>query len=173
VTAFCEAHLRRQLEACRGRIDLVFTADDLGGQRGMLMSLATWQCRIRPWHERLNAVAHEHGARVIYHTDGSVMPVVPGLVDAGIDILQALQFDAGGMDAHVLKERFGSRIGFQGGISVQRTLPFGTEDQALAVRVCQAFDAAPEISWDAPADEAIAWLTAWCEANNVGVTPPR
>jgi uroporphyrinogen decarboxylase len=64
--------------------------------------------------------------KVIYHSDGAVMDVVDGLIEMGIDVLQALQFSAKGMDPVVLKERFGARLGFEGGVSVQTTLPFGT-----------------------------------------------
>ncbi len=56
------------------------------------------------------------------------MDAVPGLVDMGIDILQPLQFDARGMDPQVLKERYGRQLCFQGGVSVQTTLPFGSPD---------------------------------------------
>jgi uroporphyrinogen decarboxylase len=126
VTDFFVEHFRRILERARGRVDLVFTADDIGGQEGLLMSPATWEERIKPFHARLNRVIHEFGTRVIYHTDGSVMPAVPGLIDMGIDVLQALQFDAKGMDPLELKEKFGDRLSFQGGVSVQKTLPFGT-----------------------------------------------
>ena len=46
----------------------------------------------------------------------------------GIDVLQALQFDAKGMDPRLLKEEYGDRLGFEGGVSVQKTLPFGTPE---------------------------------------------
>ena len=49
-----------------------------------------------------------------------------GLIDMGIDVLQALQFSAKGMDPRELKRRFGDRLCFEGGVSVQTTLPFGT-----------------------------------------------
>jgi uroporphyrinogen decarboxylase len=93
------------------------------------MSPQIWREHIKPHHERMNEVIHGFGARVIYHTDGSVMEVVPGLIEMGIDVLQALQFDAEGMDPAVLKERYGDRLCFEGGISVQQTLPFGTPRQ--------------------------------------------
>ena len=92
----------------------------------LLMSLDTWEQFIKPYHVRLNAVIHGLGAKVIYHTDGAVMEAVDGLIDMGIDVLQALQFDAAGMDPVALKENFGDRLCFQGGVSVQKTLPFGT-----------------------------------------------
>ncbi|MCL2646289.1 MAG: hypothetical protein FWD61_04685 [Phycisphaerales bacterium] len=126
LTCFWIEHFRRILTASKGRIDLVFTGDDIGGQQGLLMSLATWKEHIKPYHVRLNQAIHEFGARVIYHSDGSIMDAVPELIDMGIDILQALQFDAHGMDSAKLKTLYGDRLGFQGGISVQKTLPFGT-----------------------------------------------
>jgi uroporphyrinogen decarboxylase len=54
---------------------------------------------------------------------------VPGLIDMGIDVLQALQFSAKGMDPGALKRDFGDRLCFEGGASVQTTLPFGTVDE--------------------------------------------
>ncbi len=129
VTDFFTAHFSRILEAARGRIDLVFTADDIGGQEGLLMSLKMWEQHLKPHHARLNRVIHGFGAKVIYHTDGAVMAAVPGLIDMGIDVLQALQFDARGMDPVLLKEKFGDRLCFEGGVSVQRTLPFGTVEE--------------------------------------------
>ena len=74
----------------------------------------------------MNKALKEFGVKIMYHTDGSVMEAVPGLIDMGIDILEALQFSADGMDPKVLKEKYGDRLCFHGGISVQTTLPFGT-----------------------------------------------
>jgi uroporphyrinogen decarboxylase len=126
VTAFYVAHFRDMLAAADGAVDLAFTADDIGGQHGLLMSLDMWERFLKPYHVRLNAAIHAFGVKVIYHTDGAVMDAVPGLIDMGIDVLQALQFSATGMDPRVLKERYGERLCFEGGISVQTTLPFGT-----------------------------------------------
>ena len=129
VTDFYVEYFRRILTAARGEVDLVFTADDIGGQNGLLMSLDMWERFIKPHHVRLNAAIHEYGARVIYHSDGGVMDAVAGLIAMKIDVLQALQFDAAGMDAAKLKAAYGDQLSFQGGVSVQRTLPFGTPDQ--------------------------------------------
>ncbi|MHB0878614.1 MAG: uroporphyrinogen decarboxylase family protein [Anaerolineae bacterium] len=126
VTDFYERYFRRLLEVAGGRVDLAFTADDIGGQNGLLMALPTWERFIKPHHRRLNRAIHEFGVRVIYHSDGAVMAAVPGLIDMGIDVLQALQFSATGMDPAALKERFGDRLCFEGGVSVQTTLPFGS-----------------------------------------------
>ena len=132
VTDFYVDYFRRLLTAARGGVDLVFTADDIGGQSGLLMSLGMWETFIKPHHLRLNAAIHDCGARVIYHSDGGIMEAVPGLIDMRIDVLQALQFDAACMDATRLKSAYGDQLCFQGGVSVQRTLPFGTPDQVRA-----------------------------------------
>ena len=126
VTDFYVEHFRKMLAAADGAVDLAFTADDIAGQKGLLMSLDMWEAFLKPYHVRLNKAIHEFGVKVIYHTDGSVMEAVDGLIDMGIDVLQALQFSAKGMDPRALKRRFGDRLCFEGGVSVQTTLPFGT-----------------------------------------------
>ena len=127
VTDFYVVFFTRILSAGRGEIDLVFTADDIAGQHGPLMSRKMWEEFIKPYHQRLNATIHSfEGVKVIYHTDGAATSMVDGLIGMGIDILQALQFSAEGMDPAVLKYRFGDRLCFEGGVSVQTTLPFGS-----------------------------------------------
>jgi uroporphyrinogen decarboxylase len=139
VTEFFVAHFTKALAAAKGQIDLVFTADDIGGQNGLLMSLPMWKEHLQPYHRRLNRVIHEFGAKVIYHSDGAVMEAVPGLIEMGIDVLQALQFDAKGMDPVALKRNYGDVLCFEGGVSVQRTLPFGTPE-AVRAEVCRLID---------------------------------
>ena len=128
VTDFFVAHIGAILAAADGEIDLVLTADDIAGQNGLLMSLDMWAEHVKPYHVKLNRVIHEHGAKVIYHSDGGVMDAVPGLIDMGIDVLQALQFNAAGMDPGLLKQRHGHELCFEGGVSVPQTLPFGSAD---------------------------------------------
>jgi uroporphyrinogen decarboxylase len=125
VTDFYVTFFSRVLEAVPGEIDLVFTADDIGDQRGLLMPQDRWERLLKPYHARLNAAIHERGAKVIYHTDGAIMNAVSGLKEMGIDVLQALQFSADNMDPLRLKNEFGDELCFEGGVSVQTTLPFG------------------------------------------------
>jgi uroporphyrinogen decarboxylase len=132
VTDFYIAYFSSILEAAPGQIDLVFTADDIGDQRGLLMPYDRWERMLKPYHQRLNRAIHEHGVKVIYHTDGAIMDAVSGLIDMGIDVLQALQFSADNMDPVRMKSEHGSRLCFEGGVSVQTTLPFGTTAQVLA-----------------------------------------
>ena len=126
VTDFYVEFFSRALAAADGEIDLVFTADDIGDQRGPLLQPEKWRRLIVPHHHRLNGTIHGFGVKVIYHTDGSVMWALDGLVGMGIDVLQALQFSADGMDPAAMKRGWGDRLCFEGGVSVQTTLPFGT-----------------------------------------------
>lgn len=132
VTDFFIVYFTKILVAAKGRVDIAFTADDLGHQNGLFMSIPMWEKMLKPHHVRLNKTLHEFGVKIMYHTDGAVMKVVPGLIDMGIDVLEALQFDAAGMDPVVLKRDFGDNLSFHGGISVQTTMPFGSPEAVRA-----------------------------------------
>jgi uroporphyrinogen decarboxylase len=110
------------------RIDFVWTSDDLAHQHGPLVSPRLWRELIAPHHERFNRRVHELGSRVMYHSCGAVRPFIPGLIDIGVDVLDVLQFSADGMDPAEIKSSFGDRLGFHGGVDVQRLLPFGTPE---------------------------------------------
>jgi uroporphyrinogen decarboxylase len=58
----------------------------------------------------------------MYHSDGAVFDILDDLIDAGIDVLEAVQIDAAGMEPKRLKRAFGDRLSFHGGISVQNLL---------------------------------------------------
>ncbi len=124
VIDFYVEHFKKMISAAKGGVDLVFTADDIGDQRGLMIPLKMWEEFIKPSHKKLNKTIHEFGVKVIYHSDGSVAEAVPGLIDMGIDVLQALQFSADRMDPMELKRKYGDRLCFEGGVSVQTTLPF-------------------------------------------------
>jgi uroporphyrinogen decarboxylase len=126
VTTFFTEYFYQIMKQCQGEIDLVFTADDIGHQDGLFLSLDMWEEFIKPYHVRINEMIHNMGAKVIYHTDGSISEAVPGLMDMGIDVLQALQFSAANMDPRHLKDNFGKELCFEGGMCVQKVLPFGS-----------------------------------------------
>ena len=74
-------------------------------------------------------------AYVMFHTDGAVFDIVPELIDAGIDVLEAVQTDAAGMAPERLKAAYGDELAFHGGIPVQSLLPH--EDAATVARACR------------------------------------
>lgn len=129
VTTFFTDYFYEILKSCKGDIDMVFTADDIGHQDGLFLSLDMWEEFIKPYHVRINEMIHNMGAKVIYHSDGAVSEAVPGLMDMGIDVLQALQFSAANMDPKHLKDNFGKELCFEGGMCVQKVLPFGNIDE--------------------------------------------
>ncbi len=126
ISDFYAEYLRRTLEAGEGKIDLVFTGDDFGMQNNTFMPIEMWRDLLRDGFKRFIDISHEFGCRIAHHTCGCVKPLIPDMVDCGLDILNPLQPEAAGMDFAEIKEKFGDRIAFHGGISIQKIMPFGT-----------------------------------------------
>jgi uroporphyrinogen decarboxylase len=120
---------RRVADECGGEIDILYFADDLGGQQGPLISPELYRSLINPCHRRLMEAASGRmpGTKVMFHSDGSVFDLLPDLIDAGVDILEAVQVDAKQMEPERLKRTFCDRLSFHGGISVQSLLPLNDE----------------------------------------------
>ena len=129
VRKFYVAYLDRILGAAGGGIDIVLTGDDFGAQTGPLVSPAMWEEYLRPGFADYVELIRSRGVRSMHHTCGSVAALIPRLMECGLDILQSLQPEAEGMSPEALKADFGSRLCFQGGVSIQRTMPFGTPAQ--------------------------------------------
>jgi uroporphyrinogen decarboxylase len=121
--------MRRLLSRAPGCFDLVFVSDDIAGQTGLLMSPASWRRHLEPRLKRWCDLIHDHGARVLYHTDGAAEPLVGPLIDTGIDVLNPIQHICPGMECGPLKQHYGSQVIFHGGIDNQHVLPFGTVDE--------------------------------------------
>ena len=81
--------------------------------------------------ERINDWVHENTPwKTFYHCCGSIVNYLDDFVDMGVDILNPVQLSAKGMDAHMLKEKYGDKLVFWGGgVDTQQTLPFGTPEQ--------------------------------------------
>ena len=128
ITGFLDARLQRTLAAAPDGIDLVFFADDLGTQQGLLMSREAYRTVLQPCHRRLTDTVRRLAPRAhcLLHSDGAVCDIIPDLLDAGFDTLEAVQTDAVGMEPERLKCAYGDRLSFQGAISVQHLLPRGT-----------------------------------------------
>jgi len=131
------AMLRRLLDELGDLLDIVFISDDLGTQESLLMSVEAWQAHIQPRMKRWCDLIHEHGKKVLFHTDGAARPFIPGLIASGIDVLNPIQHVCAGMDRASLKAEFGKAVIFHGGVENQKTLPFGTpEDVRRETREC-------------------------------------
>ena len=120
-------NFRSAMSAAGDLIDMVYTYDDVAVQDGLLMSPDMWRQYILPFHQKLNKVIREYDVKLIYHSCGSVLPLVDAFRDdMGIDVLNPLQPAAKGMDMAHIKKTWGSTLNFHGGGDLQRTLPFGT-----------------------------------------------
>ena len=130
----CEANLRRFDHFARtvGRyVDVVHFEDDLGMQDRPLLRTELYRQVVKPHHSRLFRFARANcSARLLLHTDGAVAPLIPDLIEMGIDALNPVQVSAAGMDPATLKREFGREITFWGGgCDSQSVLPFGTPQQ--------------------------------------------
>ncbi|MCC6443264.1 MAG: hypothetical protein IT210_07385 [Armatimonadetes bacterium] len=115
--------MRRVLEAAGGYLPLFEINDDVGSQKGLLVGPDLWRRTIKPRLKEQVALCKRYGARVQYHSCGSVREILPDLIEIGIDILNPVQPLAAGMDPFALKREFGRDIAFHGGIDEQELLP--------------------------------------------------
>ena len=123
---------RRVLDLLGDRLDLVYFYDDVAAQTSLLISPETWRAEVRPHHQRLVELAHGRGVPVMYHCDGAIDPLIPELIELGIDVLNPIQPGTAGMEARRLKEAFGDRLAFHGGIDIVDVLPHGTPEAVAA-----------------------------------------
>ena len=139
---FCEALLDRTLAFWMGYytlflaevgdlVDVVMIGDDIGGQSGPLFSPDFYRSIVKPRQKQL--VGHIKSltdAKIWYHTCGSVVPLIPDLIDNGIDILNPVQISAANMDPGRLKDTFGQSLVFWGGgIDTQHVLSFASPEE--------------------------------------------
>jgi hypothetical protein len=104
---------------------------DFGAQNNCFISPKAFRSMYKPFMTEINNWIHAHTTwKTFIHTCGSIMPLIPDIIEAGFDILNPVQISAVNMDPQELKNRFGDQITFWGGgIDTQRVLPFGTPDE--------------------------------------------
>ena len=113
---------------------------DFGTQNAPFLSPSAFRSLYQPFYKRVNDWIHKHTQwKTFIHTCGSIVPLIPLIIESGFDILNPVQVSAAHMDPVDLKQRFGSQLTFWGGgVDTQRTLPFGTVDsvrQEVAERI--------------------------------------
>jgi uroporphyrinogen decarboxylase len=120
---------RRIYEQIPGQVMVTYVAEDMGGQNGLMFSRAHVHEFLIPRMKRMIDLVHEAGAFVFHHNDGNCRGIVPDMIEAGIDVLNPIQWRAKGMEREGLKRDFGDKIVFHGAVDNQHTLPFGTVDE--------------------------------------------
>ncbi|MCX7803735.1 MAG: hypothetical protein N3A38_00965 [Planctomycetota bacterium] len=125
---------RTYLAAVGPYIDLITFSDDLGTQTGPMLSPDIYRRIIKPCHAELFAAIRERTrAKIFFHSCGDVYPLIPDLIDVGVDVLNPVQVSANRMaDTARLKREFGKHLTFCGGIDTHRVLPRGTTGEVRA-----------------------------------------
>jgi uroporphyrinogen decarboxylase len=112
---------------CQFPIDAFHYGDDWGQQHGLIMNPDTWRKIFKPRLRKLYGAVHEAGLPVSVHSCGDIAEIVPDLIEIGVNMITPLQAEA--LDFNFLKKEYGKDLTFWGGVSTQRTLPYGTPDE--------------------------------------------
>jgi len=119
-------HLAAAKKLVEMGVDMIWVGDDVGTQSRMLISPHHWRRYLKPrmakFIAELKAINPE--VKVAYHSDGLIYPIIPELIEIGVDVLNPIQ--PASMDPEQLKKEFGQKLCFWGSIDEQHTLPFGT-----------------------------------------------
>jgi len=126
VQEYCYQIALRVLDAAKGRIDIMGSGGDVGGQLGMIISPAIWRKRVKPFSARLITPFKKMGLKTFYHSCGSIVPIIPDLIEVGLDILEPIQVGTAGMTPEELFPAFGERLSFNGAIDTVQLLPHAT-----------------------------------------------
>ncbi len=134
IQGVCKQLMAHFLEALGPNVDIIKIGDDLGTQESLLMSPAMYRRVLAPIHaDWIGFIKERTDAKLFFHTDGDVFPLIDDFVEMGIDILNPIQTSAGKMsDLEALRDRYGSKIVFCGAIDTHRILPNGTVDEVRA-----------------------------------------
>ncbi len=127
LTAIADYNLAQVGEALKHDVDAIYFGDDWGQQRGLQMGPKLWHRFIHPQLKRMYAAVRAAGKFVMIHSCGDVDELFDDLVAAGLNCFNPFQPEV--MDVHALLPRYRGRLAFHGGLSTQKTLPFGTVGQ--------------------------------------------
>ncbi|HHV99221.1 MAG TPA: hypothetical protein GXX36_06575 [Clostridiaceae bacterium] len=133
ITELKMQYWEKALETVGENVLIVSEADDLATQNSLLCSVDLYKKIVHPYHKKLFEFIKKKAKNkvyIFYHTCGAVIPMIPYLIEEGVDILNPVQVNAKDMDTKVLKREFGKDITFWGGgVDTQRVLPFGTPEE--------------------------------------------
>jgi len=122
----------RLLERCKGYIDFLWMGEDLGTQRGPMISLELYRREIKPRHKPFVDLAKSYGLPVMIHCCGASSFAFEDFIGMGIAAVDTLQPEAVGMSPEIIKRDFGGRLAFHGGVSTAGPLAFGSVEETIA-----------------------------------------
>jgi uroporphyrinogen decarboxylase len=141
-------------EATKGKLNAVLIGNDMGSQTGLMLSPQLIREFVIPGAKKLIEQAKSYGLKVLYHSCGSIFDVIPDLIDAGVDVIHPIQALAKGMQPKVLKDNFGGKVSFCGGVDAQNLLVNGTPEQ-IKTKVYELKNIFPTGLIISPSHEAI------------------
>lgn len=116
-------------ENTKGKLHAVLIGNDFGSQTGLMLSPELIRQYVLPGTRKLIAQAKSYGLKVIHHSCGAIYDIIPDLIEAGADVIHPIQALAAGMEPQRLKESFGDRVSFCGGVDAQNLLVNGTPQE--------------------------------------------
>jgi len=119
---------QRIFDAAADVMDIFFIGNDLGSQTGPLLGEGLFQRFVLPHLKRLIDLGHDYGLKVMLHCCGGYAPLIPAMIEVGLDGLHAVQPSCYGMDLAQLKARFGKQILFNGAIDSHHVLINGAPE---------------------------------------------
>jgi uroporphyrinogen decarboxylase len=141
---FVEVHLKNLkmfLQATGKYIQLIQMGDDLGTQRGPLMSPDLYRQKIKPRHQKLYKYIRENSdVYVFLHSCGSIYKLIPDLIDAGVQALNPVQTNTADMDPVRLKKEFGDKLTFWGGGCETQTVLLNGSEASVENQVRERMD---------------------------------
>ena len=109
--------------------DALMVGDDWGDQRDVMMGPDRWRQYLKPRWAKIYQAVHERGKIAMSHCCGSVVDIMPDIIEIGLDVIESVQPKARGMNPYELKKKWGDKITFWGGLCSQQLIPFGTPDE--------------------------------------------
>ena len=129
-TDFAIRHIRALLPEIRENVDVIMmAADDWGTQANLIASPRVYRDLFLPYHQRINATVHEIAPNVkcFLHSCGAVYDLIDLIIESGFDVLNPVQWSAGGHSYREWKDKARNRIAlWGGGVNSQMTLPLGS-----------------------------------------------
>ena len=130
LTAITDYNIAQVQKALEYDIDAIYFGDDWGQQFGLQMGPAYWHKFIYPCLKRMYAAVRDAGKKVLIHSCGDVDELFDDLVAIGLNCFNPFQPEV--MDVEKLLPQYRGRLSFHGGLSTQKTLPFGSVEDVIA-----------------------------------------